>query len=198
MSLTVKKKGDDFQQVSPGTHPAICNAVIDLGYQDGPYGIKHQAILRFELPTELIDRGDEKGKPMVMSAFYNASLNEKATLRRDLEGWRGRAFTPEEEAAFDLKNVLGAACTLGVFHNENGKARIKSISPAMKGQNYQLANKPIWFDLDHHDENSSEFQSVPEWIQKIIGERVKDDSPGDAYEQAGPDVGDGFDDDIPF
>jgi len=177
MSLIAKKRGDDFQQVPAGTHPAICNAVIDLGLQDGPYGTKPQVLLRFEFPTELIESGEYKGEPMVMSAFYTNSLSDKANLRRDLEGWRGKTFTETELEGFDLKNVLGKPCTIGVYHNENGKARIQSISAAMKGMDHELHNDLMWFSLDHHDENSKEFAALPEWVQDIVKKRVEEDTP---------------------
>ena len=195
MSLTVKEKGGDFAQVPAGTHTAINNGVIDLGHQDGPFGIKPQIFLSFELPEETIEIEGEQ-KPMIIGSFYTASLSEKANLRRDLESWRGKAFTAEELDGFNIKAILGKPCTLSVYHNENGKARIRGISPLMKGAQAGEAENPlVWFDLDHHDEHCQEFSQVPEWLQGIIKQRGNPESENPAPPEAP--AGD-FDDQIPF
>ena len=60
------------------------------------------------------------GRPFAISKRYTLSTHTKSTLRKDLESWRGRAFTPEEEEAFDVANVCGAYCLLNVTHNQGG------------------------------------------------------------------------------
>lgn len=197
MSTKAKANGTDFEQVPAGTHPAYCYAVIDIGHQAGEYkgqkNVKPQVILSFEFPTERITIEGED-KPMIMSSFYTLSLSKKANLKNDLESWRGRPFTPEELEGFDLKNVVGKPCTVAVYHNENGKARVKNVNAAMKGiQIPAMYNKPLWFDIDEHGTNSPQYQAVPEWIQEFIKKRVE---PGvEMAEAAGAD----FDDDsIPF
>lgn len=194
MSTKVKAKSD-FKQVPPGTHPAYCYAVIDIGMQDSHYGVKPQVILSFEFPMEtVIVDGEEK--PMIMSGFYTASISAKATLRGDLEAWRGRAFTAEELEGFELRAVIGKPCTLSVFHNEDGKARIKGISAAMKGMSLPaMHNKPLWFDLDEHGVGSPQYEQVPDWIKEFIKRRViEDEATPDPDTPAAHD----FDDDIPF
>lgn len=140
MSTTVKAKSGDFKQVPVGIYPAICWAVIDIGHQDGPYGVKPQVVLCFEFPTETVTV-DGVEKPMMMSEFYSATIGKKARLRGDLEGWRGRSFSAQELQGFELKNVLGKPCTITTFENENGRTRIKAIGPAMRGQVFEQSNK---------------------------------------------------------
>lgn len=195
MSTTVKAKSD-FKQVPAGTHPAYCYAVIDIGHQESNYqgrrNVKPQVILAFEFPFETVVI-DGEGKPMIMNTFYTASISTKATLRSDLEAWRGKAFTPDEMSGFQLKAVIGKPCTISVYHNEDGKARVKGVSAAMKGINMPaMFNKPLWFDLDEHGVGSPEYQQVPEWIREFIGKRVDVDT-----ENPAPATAD-FDDDIPF
>lgn len=194
MSTTVSAKSD-FKQVPAGTHPAYCYAVIDIGHQSSPFGVKPQVILCFEFPTETVDIDGEK-KPMIMSSFYTASISAKANLRADLEAWRGRSFTPEELKGFELKNVIGKPCTVSVFHNEDGKARIKSVGASMKGiQVAEMYNKPLWFDLDAHGTSSQEYEQVPDWIKDIIKKRVDPDTENP---EPAPAIAGDFDDDIPF
>ena len=196
MSLTVKAKGD-FEQVPAGTHPAYCYAVVDIGLQSSPYGTKPQVIMCFELPNEKVEIDGEQ-KPMVMSCFYTASLSKRANLRKDLEGWRGRSFTAEELEGFHLKAVLGKPCTLNVFHNEDGKARISGISAAMKGVELPpIFNQPFIFDLEVDSVNGENWQKVPEWIQEFIKKREQE-SVGDLANEPPPVVDPDFDEEIPF
>ena len=127
MSLTVKETGEGFKQVAPGTYPARCIKVIDLGTQHGEYQgkptTKQQIMVTWELPTELIEEGDFAGQPYAVSKFYTASLGEKANLRKDLEAWRGRAFTETELAGFDVKAILGKSCMVTIIPSE-GDLRI--------------------------------------------------------------------------
>lgn len=199
MSTVAKAKHDDFKQVPAGTHPAWCFAVIDIGHQEntwqGDTKIAEQVILAFEIPTETVII-DGVERPMIMYSFYTLSLGKKANLRRDLEGWRGKVFTTEELNGFDLRNIIGKPCTLTVFHNENGKARIKGIGSQMKGiQMPTMHNSPLWFDLDAHGEGSEEYRQVPEWIREIIGKRVEPDTENQTPRG---EVIDFDDDDIPF
>ena len=41
-----------------------------------------------------------------ISATYTLSLGERSNLRKMLESWRSRAFTPEELQGFDLEKVF--------------------------------------------------------------------------------------------
>jgi len=197
MSTTVKAKSD-FQQVPAGTHPAYCYAVIDLGFQSGPYGTKPQLILAFEYPMEIIEI-DGESKPMIMNTFYSATISSKSNLRRDLESWRGKAFTPEELDGFELKAVVGKPCSVNVFHNEDGKARVSGVGAAIKGLDMPaMFNAPLWFDLEEHGVLGDAYARIPEWIQEIISKRVDPDTENPAPEITDEKGTDEFDDDIPF
>jgi hypothetical protein len=128
----------DFKPVPDGTHLGICYRVIDLGTQsttfNGEAKQAHKVLLTWELPQELMD----DGRPYMISQSYTWSMHEKATLRKSLEAWRGMAFTERDFGpnGFDIKNVLGKACTLSVVHtskNGNTYANISSIGKVMKG-----------------------------------------------------------------
>jgi len=91
MSLVVQETGKssgDFQIAPAGNHIAICYSLVELGHQ---YSAKYdkwqpKVQIAWELPTEPM----ADGRPFVVSQRYTASLGELASLRRDLEGWRGR------------------------------------------------------------------------------------------------------------
>lgn len=126
------KKGK-FEPCPAGPQVGVLVDVIDLGMKETAYGQKHKVRLVWQT-SELMTND----KPFVVSREYNLSLNEKATLRKDLESWRGKKFTDTEAEAFDLETLLGINGTLNVIHTEptpDGKiwANVLSIAPMMKG-----------------------------------------------------------------
>lgn len=126
-------EGKNFTPAPEGIHVACCCDVVDLGLADHGFGEKHYVEIRFQLEDE-----DEGGKRFVVRRRYTLSLGEKATLRKDLETWRGRKFTKEELAGFDLERLIGVAAQVQVVHriSEQGKtfANVSAIIPTGKGQ----------------------------------------------------------------
>ena len=47
-----------FELPPAGTHLATCLRVVDVGTQNGQYGLRRQIIIGWELPDELTERGD--------------------------------------------------------------------------------------------------------------------------------------------
>jgi hypothetical protein len=85
----------------------------------------------------LLDAQMDDGRPFELAPLYTASLHEKAKLRKDLESWRGRAFTPEELKGFDLEKLIGANCQIQVVHAKVGEkvyANVAAIVPLSKNQ----------------------------------------------------------------
>lgn len=103
-------------------------------------------LLTFELAELRTD-----GTPHRVSRRMTASLHKKAQLRAFLEQWRGRAFTDDEQRAFNVGKLLNAPCLLNLVHIERaGKqyANILSVSPVPKGMSApELSEKPVIFDL---------------------------------------------------
>ncbi len=120
-----------------GTHQAVCVDVIDKGivdmpgYNGGPPKKKHMVSIAWQI-NELRD----DGKRFVIYRRYTLSLNEKAALRKDLESWRGKKFTRDEEMGFDVESVIGANGLINVQHNTTGDktyANVVSVMPLVKG-----------------------------------------------------------------
>ena len=140
MGLIAKAdEGSTFKPVPPGMHLARCYRIVDLGTQESTYmgNVKHvhRVMFQFEVHSEDQDGHPlitSSGDPMTVSKTFTVSLAEKATLRKDLETWRGKPFTPEEKNGFELKNVLGQWAMITVSENEsNGKTytNIANINP---------------------------------------------------------------------
>jgi hypothetical protein len=160
-----------------GTHVARCVQVIDLGTQkdDGKYGLKIQPKLRltWELPTELHTFREENGEePFVVGKEYTLNLGDKSNLRKDLESWRGRPFTPQELEGFDVSKLLGAVCMLNIVHKPKADgsgvyANIAGISPLMKG----ITCPPAVMALLCYEVSMGRnevFGKIPEWLRKKI------------------------------
>lgn len=198
MGLTASAKGGTFKQAPTGSHIARAIWIIDLGTQYNEMYEQHrrQVLLSWELPNETLEiEGVEK--PFTISKFYTVSLHEKAALRHDLEAWRGRAFTDDELAGFDVKNVLTKPCMVSVVE-KNGKSKVSSVSAVPKGMEVPPQfNEEVFFSLEEFDQ--AQFDALPEGIQKIIEKSPEYKSAiglGGAEPASGP--VDDLEDDIPF
>tara|TARA_R110000764_G_scaffold147367_3_gene235272 strand:- start:19739 stop:20296 length:558 start_codon:yes stop_codon:yes gene_type:complete len=131
--------------------------------------------ISFEIPGEMRVFSEDQGEqPMVIDKEYTLSMHEKANLRKDLESWRGKTFSDKEAREFDILNLIGIPCSLGVIHKDtkggNTYARISSISGIPKGiKAPDQINKNQIFD---YNENFSEdfIESLPTWIVEQIKE----------------------------
>ena len=187
MSLIAKETGgsaSSFDPVAAGMHAARCVGVIDLGTQesyDKAFQPKRQVLLTWEIPGERIDieeDGKTVSKPRFISNSYTLSLGGMANLRKMLDGWRGRAFTAQELAGWDLFNILGAPCLLNVTHktSKDGTktyANVTSVNPLPKGMDCgEQESASMSFSLDDQpDWETTPLElpkNVPEWVSKKI------------------------------
>jgi hypothetical protein len=165
---------------------ARCYRIVDLGTQQSEYlgQVKNlpKVMLQFEVHGE-DDAGKPlvtaKGEPMTISKNFTLSLAEKATLRKDLQTWRGKEFTAEELRGFSIDNVLGAWAMIAITKSagNNGQeytniANINSVPKAMKGNLPDGHNKCAAFYIEKPDmelfETFSEnlrakIERSPEW-----------------------------------
>jgi hypothetical protein len=188
MSIIAKQEHEgNFSPIPEGVHTAQCYAIVDLGvHYSEKFDKKSRKVqVMWELPEEQFEYEGET-KPRVISKEYTLSLGEKANLRKDLQAWRGKAFTEEELQGFDLKNVLGKGCQLQIIHTEkNGKTygNIASIMGLPKGMKMaEPINDAVYFDLE--DPNAlSDMDMLPEWVQN----KIKESETYAALKEAQPD-----------
>lgn len=148
----------DFEITPSGTFAARCYRFLDLGTQpveyQGQTTFKRKVSLAWELPTELMTRGDNAGKPFSGHRRYTWSMHEKSILRQHLESWRGRKFSDSDFGAngFDTKKLLGVPCMISIVHSErNGRTSsiVTSVSPLMKGFDIPpQVNPSLYFGFD--------------------------------------------------
>lgn len=170
MGLTAKEEGGSFEMVAEDTYAARCYRVLDLGtHHDEKWNKNvHKIMLSWELPTALMETGEYAGQPFSIHNRYTLSLSDRAILRKDLESWRGKSFTEEELAGFDVSNLLGATCLINVVHSADGKyANISSIMKLPKGMECPDAmNEAMMLDLDNFDQ--SIFDKLSDRMQETI------------------------------
>jgi hypothetical protein len=205
LNLPVNTGGGDFKRAPAGSHIAVCNMVVDCGMQPGSQAFpspKRKLYVRFEIPAERIEferNGESVEGPLTIGSFYTASMNEKATLRKHLEGWRGRKFTDDEAAAFDVSAILGKACMLSVVESESGGksySNIAGIGSMPKGVPAPKAENPLLY----YDETSSqsEFEALPQWLQEKINAQLRPSKPAANESHAQNGSSDFVDDDLAF
>jgi hypothetical protein len=138
MAIIATAGGDSatFTPAPEGVHQAVCVDVIDKGmvetkgFDGKPPRKKHMVSIAWQ-----IDEVRDDGKRFLVYRRYTLSLNEKASLRKDLESWRGRKFTRDEEMGFDVEKLIGVNCMLNIQHNQSGEktyANVVSVMPLHK------------------------------------------------------------------
>ena len=124
-----------FMPAPAGVTQAVCVDVIDKGIVEVTWQGKTKQQHKIDIAWQ-IDEARDDGKPFLVFKRYTLSLSEKANLRKDLESWRGRPFTRDEELGFDVETVLGANCLLNVQHNTRADktyANVVAVMPLAKG-----------------------------------------------------------------
>jgi|TARA_R110000796_G_scaffold8601_1_gene28038 hypothetical protein len=188
MSLTLKTDGD-FETLDKGQYRGTCYRIVDLGTTEQEYeGVKSKKKrlhITFEITNAIEpatnDASMADGRPFAVSHTYTASLFESATLRKHLVSWRGKNFSEEEEAGFDVTKLLGCTANVEVGHTKNGNAKIIGLFKPDGGiEKIATVNEQAMFDLDVYcDEFNGKtsdstkamcdvFESLPVWQQGDI------------------------------
>lgn len=172
--LLPAKNEIDFELTPAGSHIAVCYRVIDLGTQQieykGQKKSQRKIMISWELCDEFMTQGKNEGLPFSIHKRYTLSSSEKASLRIDLESWRGRAFTDEDFGKFDIAVLLGVGCMLGVVHaDRDGRtySNIKSIMKLPKGMTCKPpVNPTTYFSLDNF--NQGIYDSLSDSLKATI------------------------------
>lgn len=120
MPILAKKPDSTFSPAPEGLHHAVCVDVIDLGIKETAWGDRH----KIRIVWQIEETNAETGRRFEVRKQFNLSLHEKATLRKDLESWRGRKFSEDELNGFDVEKLLGANCQVQVVHGISDDASI--------------------------------------------------------------------------
>lgn len=162
--MIISDSGSSYEQLEEGLHPAVSILIAGVGTQrtpfkneDGTDKVQKKMIIQWETKDGLIAKE------------YTVSLNEKANLRKDLESWRGKKFSPTELEGFDMTNLLGVQCTLQIMYNDNGYAKVNTVLP--KTQELKKTKGTNIYDITDHDQES--FELLPNWVKQKIEQSIE-------------------------
>jgi hypothetical protein len=199
---TTQKK--EFKIAPVGSHLARLYRIIDLGTQTSEYMGQTKMLRKVKFFWELHgdDLKTDDGKPLIQTRNYTLSLGDKASLRKDLESWRGKSFTDDELRGFDISKLLDKWCMVTVQHrtanNGNVYADAVAITPVpaivQKAGVPQGVNPCVLFDLQRFDQEvfDSLSQGLKDQIMQSAEMRNKKDVNKMLQEAAI------VDDDVPF
>ncbi len=176
--------------IPSGNYIARCYQMIQIGHVKelilGEVKTLNKVRIGWELPTETKVFNPEKGEqPFVISEEYTLSMHEKSNLRKMLASWRGKDFSIEESASFDITKLLGVPCMVNIIHKPAKSdpsrmyQKIGSVSPLAKGVTCPVQSNPTTV-LQYDNFDFTFFESLPDFIKdKIKGseEYIKMQSP---------------------
>ena len=191
MSFIVENKGISFEKCPPGLHLARCYRIVDVGTQKSEYikgqvKYQHKIMLAWEIHGQNDDGGAitmADGRPFAVFRHYTLSWSDRASLRIDLQSWRGKPFNEEEMKKFDLNNILGAWCMLNVIEKPgddgnvysgiNGVTPVPSMikksgfpNPINKNEIFNLSDPDLEMIKGFSENLKRKIESSPEW-QKL-------------------------------
>lgn len=137
MADTLVAKGSDskFKAHPEGQYPGLCVDAIDLGerveqFAGKPAKLAHKIALVFRTGEKNADTGDF----IDIGREFTLSMGDKANLRKFLEQWRGKPYTPAQvEAGVPLHKMVGNWALLTIAQKPSGAGRIYANITAAVG-----------------------------------------------------------------
>jgi hypothetical protein len=182
MAITATSQGgSNYEPVPEGNYIARCYSMVHIGTVmdsfQGENKLTNKVRVTWELPTETkVFKEGEPERPFTIGKEFTLSLNEKATLRKFLESWRGKAFTEDEAKSFDITKLLDVACMLNVIHkvSKTGKtyAEIASIAKMPKGVECPERVNDL-FQFHYEPFEQWRFDQLPEWLRDKVKQSIE-------------------------
>lgn len=165
----IAKASPSFIPAPEGQFAAVCADVVDLGMitteWNGSKRTAHKIRVVF-----LIEEFTDDNRPFTVSQLFTLSLSEKANLRKFLESWRGKAFTPAELSdGFDVEKLIGANAVVQVVHATKGDkvyANIQTIMKPMKGMNAVAIPQDYVRAKDRAPEEGKSFDQIKREVEE--------------------------------
>lgn len=172
MEFIAKSEGNtSIPKLENGVYTAISSMLIDIGGQRSTLdnNVRRKFIMVWNIVGEFVEVNKEQ-LPRVMSKEYTLSINEKSNLRKDLQAWRGQAFTEEELQGFDLLSVMNKPCQLQIINEEKNGKNYNNISAIMampKGMKVDPLEETTVFIMNN-EETWKNYEKIPKWIRDKI------------------------------
>jgi hypothetical protein len=132
MKLGAGAATGSFELCPAGPQQLVCCDIIDHGmvmspgFAGKPAVLQRKVSIRWMSSYRMADQ-----RPYIVQKRYTLSSHQKATLRQDLEKWRGRAFTDAEADAFDIDRLIGVNCFAQVVHKTKPRGTFAEVVTLM-------------------------------------------------------------------
>lgn len=172
--------GGNFEKQDPipqGNHLGILYSIVEVGTVDEEYQGEAKKAFKVSMTWELpgitgiyTKDGVDQELPRVISKSYTLSAHEKAGLRKMIQSWRGKNFTDDEAADFDIAVLLGKPCLVQVIHTTKGDnvyANIAAITGVPKGMPiFEQVNPTRYLSYDNFSWEL--FNALPKFLRELM------------------------------
>jgi len=137
MPIYARRKESTFTPAPEGLHVAVCADVWQPWTEERREDWGGGLVDKTRVVWLVEEINPKTQKPYEVSQIYTLSLHEKSKLSSHLESWRGKKFTDEERAGFDVEKLIGVSCQVQVVHKitDGGTyANVQAVVPLGKGQ----------------------------------------------------------------
>jgi hypothetical protein len=180
MALNKEFKVKKGISVEAGTHVGLLLSIIHLGVQKieyaGEVSYKDQVLLVFELPDTTL----EDGRPITISKRETHSVGKKSNLLKAVKALNGGKDVAREGILYEI--LIGKPVMLELKENSKktgvNVAGYMPVPDVLKKTLKPLVNEAKLY-LDVEKISDKELEALPEWVRKVINERVKEDDPVD-------------------
>lgn len=178
MAIIATTNSQPKELIPAGNYFARCYQMLQIGHVKevimGEVKILNKVRIGWELPTEKKVFSPERGEqPFVISEEFTLSMHEKSNLRKVLASWRGKDFSIDEAASFDITKLLGVPCMLNIIHKPGKQdpskvfQKIGSVSPLPKGTAMPPQINPTSV-LQYDNFDYVLYDSLPDFIKDKI------------------------------
>lgn len=183
MPDTITAKGSDakYRAHEEGQFVAQCVDCIDLGdkvedFPGTPPKLAHKCALVFRTG----ERNPETGEYIDIAREFTVSMGDLANLRRFLEQWRGKPYTPEQiDAGVPLHKLAGNHALITVAQRQSAKGRTYANITACVGIPQQMrGNLPTYADYtraEYWDTRKKEYAEVAARFRSNMAAAPDDD-----------------------
>ncbi len=187
----------NYQVAKAETQLGLVVRIVDLGMQPNNFAastraalkaegkddsrvqdFKHTVEIAFELPDDLLEAGELKGKPLFISKEYALAFGSgtrKSGIKILLENIAGKELTGKDLASFDLESIIGKPLLLQIDHTvaKNGKT-YANISNTLKVDSRRvipaLVNTPVVITASS---TAAELDKLPVFLkEKVLKGRI--------------------------
>lgn len=133
--VIAQDKGSSFTPHAEGQFSAVCVDVIDLGHRVEQFQGKPPRVVQ---KCALVFITNTTGETKDIATELTVSMGEKANLRKLLEDWRGKSYTPEQaELGVPLDKLVGHPALVTIEQKRSAKgrtyAKLKTVTPLPAG-----------------------------------------------------------------